>query len=344
MVSSTGDTTEAARRAAAEVNVVRNAAGKKLAKGNYNIRWTKVVEWGSLTSIDMSFTVIDSDILITPTLYPDSTDPAFFSRFTWKTDSYMIRWGTGGNFGSNNISLKFIENSGIINVFYQHVVEGGDGLDVLNSFYMGAVRTSEEAAQPQDVAKAEEWLKKRVEEVLVVQAGNKLAKGDYDITWTLNNSHLFSNKISLIIDDPETINIKVNDSLGGSTTFRYNWVGSNQRYETPSDAYSGLLLGNYLKFIGNTGNLEVFAGTFVQGGADAQTANGTYTPVVNYNDFLTTSYTVDYVNEFVLLRPNGERETNINSNTTIIKKLFDNKGVVFTQSAWRQVRSHMFKI
>lgn len=78
------------------------------------------------------------------------------------------------------------------------------------------------------------------------------------------------------------------------------------------------------------------------GGTTGGTSGGT--TVVNYNDFLTTSYTVDYVNEFVLLRPNGEPEMNINSNTTIIKELFDNSGVVFTPSAWSQVRSHMFKI
>jgi len=66
-----------------------------------------------------------------------------------------------------------------------------------------------------------------------------------------------------------------------------------------------------------------------------------------YNNFLNTSYTVDYidvsgVSKYIFLLPNGKQDTSLNQNTTITKKLFDDYGVVFTQNAWKQVKNFIF--
>ena len=344
---------QATARKGAEVKTVKKATGKKLAKGNYNIVYTKSSS-PNTTTIDMSFTMIDPD-----TLHLPGEDDILFREYKWSQvyQGYSRMSPTSMFDMTSTYYLKFIDNLGNLYVFNGLIASDLDSTSHSIDSY-GACRTSEEAFQPQDTGKVKEWLEKGVEEVLLDLPGNKLAKGDYSITWTLNNSKWFSkkNKISLIIDDPETINIKVDvkidEGVYQSMTLQYKW-SERQRYESKDNTVEALnqITNDYLKFKGNTGNLKVFAGYFspvdLIGENDYETANGTYTPVVNYNEFLTTSYTVDYVNsvnEFVLLRPNGEPETNINSNTTIIKELLDNNGVVFTQSAWSQVRSHIFKI
>ena len=65
---------------------------------------------------------------------------------------------------------------------------------------------------------------------------------------------------------------------------------------------------------------------------------------LKYNNFLNTAYTVDFNSSSFTLLLDSNTVTNFNQNTTIIKKIFDASGVVFTPSAWAQVKNYIFNV
>ena len=185
-------------REKAILQVVTKADGIKLAKGNYNITWTEVFRWGSSSSKNFSFTVVDPDTLRIPNNRQVNADPL---TFTWvpstKRYSYKVIDEVEEIYDEDY--FKFIENSGIINVFRGNFSSNqgilGFELEVITE-NIGVLGTSEEAAQPQDVAKANEWLEKEVEGLAPAENNEETTGGNTGTGGVSNGSNpLFTNAI-----------------------------------------------------------------------------------------------------------------------------------------------------